>query len=136
MKLYDFCGSVFPRKVFMAGCVRLKAGPLLRRLESMLDEDTRSNLNAVVQRLRRSSSVPKFRSVSTAAGLLSLLGDLIADEALIGLEPQEPYEVGSTGQIMVPEDHWGPRFAMLFPVTFFLKLSSLDILVSKFSSKG
>ncbi len=113
---YRFCGQLFPKGVFFAAYLRVKIAPIVRRMEAMLDEDARSLLNDGVRNLR-SQAVP----VNTVAELVDTICGCLGEEVAVALEPQAPYSIppqeGKEVEVMLPNDLWGPRVALLFAVS-------------------
>ncbi len=114
--LYQFCGRVFPEKVFSCGYFRLEVGPFFLRLAECLDKDSRELLDDFLARNQRSGS--QF-PIASAADFVRQLGDCFANEIAVAFEPQAPYHIPGTaeGEMKFPQDSWGPRFAAMMPLS-------------------
>lgn len=113
--MWRFCGSVFPDKVAVTGYVRADVKAFLRRIEGLLDKDTRQLLNDAIGALRSPDKQLQFKST---VELLDAFAGLVTSEFAFAIEPDAPYSVPDRpDQVLVPEPRWGPRVAVVFPLS-------------------
>lgn len=112
--MWRFCGTVFPQKVAVTGYVRADVKAFLRRMEGLLDKDTRQLLNDAINSLR---SPDKQLQPKSTVELLDSFAGLVANEFAFAVEPDGPYSLpDNSNQVLVPDPRWGPRVAVIFPV--------------------
>lgn len=115
--MWKFCGAVFPAEVAVAGYVRFDVKQFLRRIESLLEPDLRNLLNDAIAKLH--SPDRQFQPKSTVE-LLDTFAGLVGDECAFAIEPDAPYYVPPItpdSRMLIPNPEWGPRVALVLPVT-------------------
>ena len=117
--LYEFAGRVLPPNVFAFACLKLDVQSFTRAVDLAIPPDMRQLMEEFLREVNRFHRDARFAGVSD---FLLRLSGCMANEVLIALEPQATYTIpqganaAGPPKVMVPQESWGPRFAVAFPL--------------------